>query len=140
MFMFLCEVFMEAVQMEKTDCSAYIVHPERVEAARKRATRPELVLELGELYKVFADPTRLRILEALVVGELCVCDIGAVLAMSQSAVSHQLATLRAARLVAFRRAGKTVFYRLADDHVETLLTMGLEHVAERDSALAVGKE
>jgi ArsR family transcriptional regulator, lead/cadmium/zinc/bismuth-responsive transcriptional repressor len=112
-------------------CSATIVHAERVAAARSAALGPELLAELGELYKVFADPTRLRILGALAVGELCVCDLGAVLGMSQSAVSHQLATLRAARLVAYRREGKTVYYSLADDHVVTLLKMGLEHAAER---------
>jgi ArsR family transcriptional regulator len=127
---------MEPDQTEKVDCSCYIVHPERVAAAREQAISPEHLADVGELYKVFADPTRLRIIAALAVGELCVCDIGAVLSMSQSAVSHQLATLRAARLVAYRRDGKTVYYRLADDHVELLLKMGLEHAAERAASMA----
>ena len=131
---------MEPDQTEKADCSCYIVHPERVAAAREQAISPELLADVGELYKVFADPTRLRIIAALAVGELCVCDIGAVLSMSQSAVSHQLATLRAARLVAYRRDGKTVYYRLADDHVELLLKMGLEHAAERAASMAGGRE
>jgi ArsR family transcriptional regulator, lead/cadmium/zinc/bismuth-responsive transcriptional repressor len=113
------------------DCSCYIVHPECVEAARSAAIEPRLLAALGELFKVFSDATRLRILGALSVGELCVCDIGAVLGMTQSAVSHQLAVLRAAGLVAYRREGKTVYYRLADDHVTTLLKMGKEHASER---------
>jgi ArsR family transcriptional regulator, lead/cadmium/zinc/bismuth-responsive transcriptional repressor len=131
---------MEADQVEKTDCSCYIVHAERVEAARAQAIAPALLADVGELYKVFSDPTRLRIIAALAVGELCVCDIGAILGMSQSAVSHQLATLRATRLVSYRRVGKTVFYRLADDHVELLLKMGLEHASERAGRAAGDKE
>jgi len=113
------------------DCSCYVVHAERVEAAQKAAVEPRLLSDLGDLFKLFSDETRLRILGALAIGELCVCDIGTVLGMSQSAVSHQLALLRAARLVAYRRDGKTVYYRLADDHVVTLLKMGIEHASER---------
>ena len=112
-------------------CSACQIHPERIEAARAAAVDPGRLAELGELFKVFSDPTRLRILGALAGGELCVCDIGAVLGSSQSAVSHQLAVLRAARLVAYRREGKTVYYRLADDHVGLLLKVGLDHASER---------
>lgn len=122
---------MDSDGTDKANCSCYVVHPERVESARKGEIAGALLAEVTELYKVFADPTRLRIIAALAEGELCVCDIGAVLGMSQSAVSHQLATLRASRLVAYRREGKTVYYRLADDHVQLLLKMGLEHAAER---------
>ena len=104
------------------------------EAWPKTAVDPVLIGELGELFKVFSDPTRLRILGALSHGELCVCDIGATLGASQSAVSHQLALLRSARLVAFRREGKTLYYRLADDHVGRLLALGLEHASERAGA------
>jgi DNA-binding transcriptional ArsR family regulator len=113
------------------DCSAFILHPERVKAARDSGLDPAILGEVGELFKVFSDPTRLRILGALALGELCVCDIGAVLGSSQSAVSHQLAVLRAARLVSYRREGKTVYYRLADDHVGALLKLGFDHSAER---------
>jgi len=116
---------------ETADCSAYIIHPDRVETARSAAVAPALIGELEALFKVFSDATRLRILGALVCGELCVCDVGAVLGMSQSAVSHQLAVLRASRLVTYRREGKTVYYSLADDHVARLLEMGLEHASER---------
>jgi ArsR family transcriptional regulator, lead/cadmium/zinc/bismuth-responsive transcriptional repressor len=120
---------------EAADCAAFMVHPERVEAARAAAVAPRLLSELENLFKLFSDATRLRILGALSSGELCVCDIGAVLGMSQSAVSHQLALLRAARLVDYRREGKTVYYRLADDHVSSLLELGLGHAAERARAL-----
>jgi ArsR family transcriptional regulator, lead/cadmium/zinc/bismuth-responsive transcriptional repressor len=113
------------------DCSAFQVHAERVRAARDSALGPEALGELGELFKVFSDPTRLRILGALAQGELCVCDIGAVLGASQSAVSHQLAVLRAARMVSFRREGKTVYYSLADEHVGQLLQLGIDHASER---------
>jgi ArsR family transcriptional regulator, lead/cadmium/zinc/bismuth-responsive transcriptional repressor len=116
---------------DSADCSVFMLHPDRVEAARSAAVAPRLLSGLEDLFMVFSDATRLRILGALSRGELCVCDIGAVLGMSQSAVSHQLAVLRAARLVAYRREGKTVYYSLADDHVARLLEMGLEHASER---------
>lgn len=127
---------MDSEIMGKTDCQSYSVHADRVEAARATALSTDLVMRLEELFKVFSDATRLRILEALDGGELCVCDIGAVLSMSQSAVSHQLAVLRAARLVAYRREGKTVYYSLADDHVGILLKAGLEHASEQASSQA----
>ncbi len=125
---------------DEYSCSSEVVHLDRVEAARGRAVEPELLSRLGELFKLFSDPTRLRILDALSVGELCVCDIGAVIGASQSAVSHQLALLRASRLVAHRREGKTVYYRLADDHVGRLLRLGLDHAGESGGAAAIKGE
>ena len=86
--------------------------------------------DLADLFKVFGDPTRIRILYALSAGELCVCDIASVLNMTQSAISHQLRVLKQIKLVKFRRDGKTVYYSLADTHVETILSQGLEHVQE----------
>ena len=80
--------------------------------------------------KFLGDPTRIRILYALSAGELCVCDIASVLNMTQSAISHQLRVLKQIKLVKFRREGKTVYYSLADAHVETILSQGLEHVQE----------
>lgn len=95
---------------------------------RKIAAAPtEQVDELAEIFKVLADPTRLRILSALSSGEMCVHDLCARVSMSQTAVSHQLRTLRQARLVAPRRAGREIFYSLDDDHVLTLIRHGLEH-------------
>jgi DNA-binding transcriptional ArsR family regulator len=95
---------------------------------------PELsqqyIQPLADVFKVLGDPTRLRILRTLMNQEVCVRDIADELGMGQSAVSHQLRILRDARLVQFRRDGKTVYYSLADAHVFTLLDVGLEHVAE----------
>lgn len=85
---------------------------------------------LADLFKVFGDPTRIRILYALSAEELCVCDIASVLSMTQSAISHQLRVLKQTKLVKFRREGKTVYYSLADSHVKTILNQGLEHVQE----------
>lgn len=112
-------------------CSCGLVHEERVREALAAAPSPAALQSLGELFKLFAEPTRLRILSALAEGELCVCDLGAVLGMSQSAVSHQLALLRAARLVKNRRDGKTVYYSLDDEHVKEILLVGLDHISER---------
>lgn len=97
---------------------------------KKVIPKEEHLYRLAELFKVFGDPTRIRILYALSAGELCVCDIATVLNMSQSAISHQLRVLKQIHLVKFRREGKTVYYSLADSHVETILNQGLEHVQE----------
>lgn len=85
---------------------------------------------LADLFKVFGDPTRIRILHALSGRELCVCDIADTLDMTQSAISHQLRVLKQIHLVKYRRDGKTIYYSLADDHVYTILAQGLEHVME----------
>lgn len=90
----------------------------------------EILYDLTDLYKVFSDSTRIRILYALSCSELCVYDIAALIGMSQSAVSHQLRVLKQAKLVKYRREGKIVFYSLADDHIHTILNQGLEHVQE----------
>lgn len=88
----------------------------------------EEVYFLADLFKVFGDPTRIKILYLLLKGELCVNDIAASLGMSQSSISHQLKTLKQHRLVKFRRDGKTIFYSLDDDHVVNILSQGLEHI------------
>lgn len=94
------------------------------------APADEILYKLADLYKVFGDPTRIRILYALSSGELCVCDIADLLGMTQSAISHQLRVLKQSALVKFRRDGKTVYYSLADSHVATILAQGLSHVQE----------
>ena len=86
--------------------------------------------DLAELYKVFGDSTRIRILFLLLESEMCVCDIAQLLNMNQSAISHQLRILKQSRLVKNRREGKSVFYSLADDHVLTILSQGMEHIEE----------
>lgn len=90
----------------------------------------EELYEVAELFKVFGDVTRVRILFLLLKSEMCVCDIAQILGMQQSAISHQLRVLKQARLVKYRRDGKTVFYSLADTHVMTMLSQGIEHVTE----------
>lgn len=90
----------------------------------------EQLYDLAELFKVFGDSTRIRILYELFDKEMCVGDIAVALNMTQSAISHQLRVLKQSRLVKFRREGKTVFYSLDDDHVRSVIEMGLEHVLE----------
>lgn len=89
-----------------------------------------MLYDLAELYKVFADSTRIKILYCLFEEEMCVCDIAKLLKMTTSAISHQLRILKQAKLVKFRRVGKTVFYSLSDNHVRTIIGMGMEHISE----------
>ena len=90
----------------------------------------DTLYRLADLFKVFGDPTRIRILYVLSVEELCVQDIADRLSMTQSAISHQLRVLKQMSLVKFRRDGKTIYYSLADSHVGTIMNQGLEHVTE----------
>ena len=103
---------------------------ETSEAIDQQLPPDEIVEDLADLYKVFGDMTRIRILYALSCSELCVYDIATVLGMSQSAISHQLRVLKQAKLVKYRREGKIVFYSIADSHIHTILNQGLEHVQE----------
>lgn len=91
----------------------------------------ELLSDLADLFKLFGDTTRMKILFALAESELCVCAIAELLHMTQSAISHQLKTLKDANLVGNRRSGKTVFYFLSDDHVKTIVAQGFEHLIEK---------
>ena len=117
--------------MGRAVCSVYEIHPEAVERARAALPKEGSILAVSRLLKALADPTRMRLLLALKeAGELCVCDLALLAEVSVSAVSHQLRLLRQAKLVAFRRAGKQVYYRLADDHVAHLLEGALAHVEE----------
>jgi len=112
-------------------CGCQVVHEGPVRRARDAAMDPGALEGVSELFKVLSDPTRLRLLHALSVGELCVCDLSAVLSMTQSATSHQLAILRRSRLVRARRDGKTVYYTLDDAHVGAVLRVAMDHVGER---------
>ncbi len=111
-------------------CEFMHAHEELVE--RVRASMPDecVLMDLAELYKVFGDSTRIKILYLLFESEMCVCDIAQLLNMSVSAISHQLRVLKQSHLVRFRREGKTVFYSLADDHVRSILGQGYEHICE----------
>ena len=111
-------------------CDLTCLHENAIEQARKLLPDEDTLYDLTELFRVFGDSTRMRILYALFTAELCVCDIAALLGLSQSAVSHQLRALKNVRLVKPRREGKTVFYSLSDSHVQTIIGQGLEHVRE----------
>ena len=90
----------------------------------------EELFDLADFFKVFADGTRIRILCALLYGEMCVCDIASTLSMTQSAISHQLRVLKQASLVLSRREGKTIYYMLSADHIIHILSQGMEHIEE----------
>ena len=113
------------------ECCDFIhAHEDIVEKVRGTMPGEDTLYDLTELFRIFADSTRVRILYVLEVSEMCVCDLAVVLGMTQSAISHQLRALKNARLVKARRDGKTVFYSLADQHVKTILDQGLEHINE----------
>ena len=114
-------------------CRENVIHPEAVVAAKGMLPRQDELEGMEQFFKVLGDSTRLRILYALLAGELCVCDLGETLSMSVSAVSHQLAVLKTARLVRHRRDGKVVYYSLSDDHVTSLLASMRTHLAEGSS-------
>ena len=119
--------------MQKHDvecCEQLEVHEELLSIVRAKMPPEETLYDLAELFKVFGDSTRIRILFVLFEAEVCVCDLAEALGMTQSAVSHQLRILKQAQLIRARRDGKTIFYSLADDHVATLLRQGMEHVCE----------
>ena len=111
-------------------CDQVFVHEDLVKKVNEGMPEEEELYDLAELFKVFGDPTRIRILFVLFEAEVCVCDLAEVLHMTQSAVSHQLKILKQAKLVSARREGKSVFYSLADDHVRTIIAQGREHIEE----------
>lgn len=111
-------------------CQCRIIHEERVDGARRQALASGEIDRVVDFFKALADTTRLRIILALEHGEMCVCDLAAFLAVSESAVSHQLRLLRQLQLVTNRRQGPILYYRLVDDHVSRVAGLALEHVRE----------
>ena len=106
-------------------------HEDVVKRVLERQPADEYLYELAELFKVFGDSTRIRILFVLFESEVCVCDLAETLNMTQSAVSHQLRILKQAKLIKNRREGKSIFYSLADGHVRTIISQGIEHIEEK---------
>jgi len=102
----------------------------KLDQTKENMPSEEVFYDLSELFKVFGDSTRIKILYALLKGELCVLDIANLLDMSMSAISHQLRVLKQSRLVKYRREGRTLYYSLDDDHVSTMIAMGMEHINE----------
>lgn len=121
---------MEQERDQDLCCAITQVHTDAVEHVRAQLPRDETLYDLAELFKIFGDSTRVKILYALLESELCVCDIAKLMDVSQSAVSHQLRVLKASKLVKFRREGKAVYYSLDDDHVRSMIALGMEHVEE----------
>jgi ArsR family transcriptional regulator len=113
----------------RDDCEACIIHGEAVDRAKAKAKELEgnTIVRLSDIFKTMGDPTRLKIIEALSTGEMCVCDIATALGMEHSAISHQLRVLRNMRVVKFRKVGKEAIYSLDDEHVLKLFNEGLEH-------------
>jgi DNA-binding transcriptional ArsR family regulator len=110
-------------------CSSTVVHEDIVYQVRQKMPEDECLFDLAELFKVFGDTTRVKILFALFTAEMCVCDLTALLGLTQSAVSHQLRVLKQARLVKYRKDGKMVYYSLDDDHVKQIFDQGLAHIS-----------
>ncbi len=111
-------------------CEFLHAHEELIARVNDNMPDEMMLYELAELYKVFGDSTRIKILYVLFESEMCVCDIAQLLGISQSAVSHHLRVLKQSKLVKFRKEGKSVIYSLTDDHVRTIIDQGLEHVCE----------
>ena len=111
-------------------CAETEIHENRLRLVREKLPPEESLYDLAELFKVFGDSTRVRILFVLLEAEVCVCDLAQALGMTPSAISHQLRILKTNRLVRCRKEGKSVFYALADDHVRTVMQQGLDHLEE----------
>ena len=105
-------------------------HDELIAKVREEMPQDDMLYDLAELFHIFGDSTRIKILYALFESEMCVCAIAALLNMNQSAISHQLRILKQSKLVACRREGKTIFYRLSDEHVKTIINQGMQHINE----------
>lgn len=121
--------------MKQTDakieqCSFNHVHEELIRKVDSVIPDEESLYDLADFFKVFADSTRIKILYVLLCSEVCVCDLAQILTMNQSAISHQLRTLKQMDLVKSRRDGKTIYYSLADDHIKSILSQGMEHINE----------
>ena len=121
---------MREIGFENEICDECKVHNDCLDLINSKMPNDEKLFDLAELFKLFGDSTRMKILFVLFESEACTCDLAAVLKMTPSAISHQLKTLRVAKLVKCRRSGKTVYYSLADDHVRTIITQAMEHIEE----------
>jgi ArsR family transcriptional regulator len=116
------------IELEGTDCTC--IHDDVVKAVRPRIPEDELLMDIADIFKIFSDFTRVKILCALMNAEMCVSDISVLLSMTKSSISHQLRILKHSNLVKFRKEGSVVYYSLADEHVKTIFNQGMEHVLE----------
>jgi len=113
----------------KCDCN--VIHQDVIDSVNADLPSPQSIQDLAQLFKVFGDPTRVKILSALFKAEMCVCDMASLFNMTQSSISHQLSVLKQARLVKYRKDGKVVYYSLEDAHVQQIFDQGLIHINER---------
>ncbi len=118
--------------IEAESCEVKQIHTEHVTLSKEQMPPEDILVDMAEFFKMFGDSTRIRIIYALRAGELCVCDLAAVLGMTSTAVSHQLRLLKQTDLVRSRRDGKVVYYALADDHVEDIAALGYLHITEEE--------
>ena len=125
----LLDIDME-VSMEENFIECTVLHEETVKKVKQKMPEDGFIYDLAELFKVFADSTRMKIIYALLEEELCVCDIANIVGTTQSAISHQLRLLKQSKLVKFRREGKIIFYSLDDDHIAQIVKKGSEHIEE----------
>ena len=121
---------MENNERKIENCNGNIIHEDIVVRVKDQLPAEETLYDLAELFKVFGDTTRIKIICALFESEMCVCDLSCLLNMTQSAISHQLRVLKSARLVKFRRKGKVVYYSLDDEHIKHIYDAGLNHISE----------
>ena len=111
-------------------CEINTIHQDIVNNVKNVMPQDDLIYDLAEFYKVFADSTRMKIIYALMENELCVCDIAAIVGTTQSAISHQLRILKQAKLVKYKKDGKVVYYSLDDEHIAEIVKKGREHIEE----------
>lgn len=123
---------MANLKNEIESCEITKTHKDIIDKVKQLLPEEEKLYDLAELFKVFGDSTRIKIICVLFESEMCVCDISAILGMSQSAVSHQLRVLKQSKLVKYRKDGKIVYYSLDDEHVKAIFNKGLEHIEERE--------
>lgn len=119
-----------SIKNQDDACQINCVHTDTVSTVKSAMAPTEQLFSLADLFKALGDSTRVRILNALMNAELCVCDLVEIIGMTQSAISHQLRVLRTAKIVKYRKEGKNVFYSLEDNHIQQLLVGGLEHINE----------
>lgn len=125
------EITMTKVRKDKTAvCEVLCIHERKVASARQGMKADSTLFKLAATFKVLGDPTRTKIISALLQEELCVCDLASLIGISQSAISHQLRVLRNMNLVKYRKDGRIAYYSLDDDHISSILTAGLKHVEE----------
>ena len=117
------------MKKETLVCEYPVIHQEVID--KIKLPEEELLYDLGDFFKILGDSTRIKILSALFQSEMCVCDIAALLGMTQSAISHQLRVLKQGRLVKHRKDGKVVYYSLDDDHIKHIVDQGLTHISEK---------